>query len=119
MRDVVLPEKQIDLFDALLESRNGLIGRYPEAPELVRKKGTRESDIEPAMREGIEHPNFTGELERVIKDGQNRARYKTHVFRALSSRGEKHDWTRAVAAVRREVVLYGADVGVAKLVCGF
>ena len=80
----------------------------------MRQEGAREADVEAAMRNGVEHGDLAGELDRVVEGRHDRAGDEPHVFGARRRRRQKHDRIGAIAAIALEIMLDRARVGVAE-----
>jgi hypothetical protein len=110
MADVLLRQQQLDLFDTLAEAGDRFIRRAAEAAKLVRQKGAGEPDIEAPAADRIQHPDFTGELQRMIEDRQHRTCHQPRPTRALSRSGEKQHRVGAVPVIVMKIMLDDADV---------
>src|SRR5262249_50678998 len=56
--DVLMFEKTPDSLDSFFEPGAAFIERHTEAAELVRQKGARETDLESALADGVEHADL-------------------------------------------------------------
>src|SRR5207247_1769035 len=79
-------------------------------------EGARESDVETAARNAVEHADLAGELEGIVEHRQHRAGYKTHGLGALRSGAQENDRVGAVTAVAVEIMLDRARVAITQLV---
>src|SRR5262249_50176246 len=109
-------EQQAYLRHALIETRPALVDRDAEPGELVRQERARETDFEPSAGNGIEHADLTGKLERMVEHRQHGPGDEPRPRGAHGRRRQEHDRARAVAAVRGEIMLDRAHVGVAQCV---
>ena len=107
----VLPgQQQLNLLEALAKARHRFIRRAAEAAKLVRQKGAGKADIEASVTDCIQHADFTGELQRVVKDRQYRSGHQPRPVRALGGSGEEQHRVWAVPAIIMKIMLDDADV---------
>ena len=114
VRDVFLRQQQLDLLETFAEAGDGRVGRNVEAPEFVRQEGAREADVEAAARNGVEHGDLAGELDRVVEGRHDRAGDEPHVLGARRRRRQEHDRIGAIAAITLEIMLDRTRVGIAE-----
>src|SRR6185437_2427486 len=105
MADVLLRQQQLDLLQAFAKPRHRFVRRNAEAAEFMRQESACEADIETAARDGIEHSDLAGKLERIVERRHHRAGDEPHLLGALRDSGQKQYRVRAVAAVALEIVL--------------
>ena len=113
--DVLFAQQQIDLFDPLAEARDRLVARDAESPELVRQKRAAEPDVSRPFEIASSIPISPATLSGWLNAGITAPVISFIVVVRSAQAGQHQDRARTVAAVRREVVLDRAHVGVAEL----
>ena len=79
----------------------------------MRQECARHTDIQPATRYRVQHPDFACKFQRVVERRQDGAGHQPRVFRTLRSRSQKNDGVGAVAAIRVKVMFDGSYMRVA------
>lgn len=97
------------------EEAHGL-RRIRLSDEVEILKGPPEATIQTAVGYGLQHADLAGYLQRVVENRQHCSGKEPGVGGALGGGGEEDVGRRTVTAVRFEVMLHGADSGLAKFV---
>jgi hypothetical protein len=99
---MTFPASRSSTCSSLAKTRDRLVRRDAEPAKLVRQERAREADVEPPARDGIEHADLAGQLERIVEDREHRAGYQR--TRPLRSGAQEYDRVGAVAAVGLKIV---------------
>src|SRR5215813_6891868 len=110
MGHVLAGQQQLDLFKTFGETGNRFVRRPAEATKLVWQKGTRKPDIEAPAADRVQHADFTGEFQRMVKDRQHCTGHQPRVMRTLRGSGQEQHRVWAVPAVGMKIMLDDADV---------
>ena len=83
MGRVLRRQQQGDLLDPFAKAGDRFVRRNLEAAEFMRQESAGKADVETALRDGVEHRNLAGKLQRIIERRHHRAGDQPHLFGAL------------------------------------
>jgi hypothetical protein len=104
------PKKTHDQVERLLEDLGALHEGDIEVGKLKRRDSPPDSDFEPAAAQVVEHADFRGETDRIVKRKQVDERSEAQAARSLAERGQKYPRRGRHAEGSR--VMFGEMVGV-------